>query len=553
MTHTSNLNSSPAQAFAAQLLASFAKLGVRQVFMAPGARSQALAIAAGQLAADGLIDLHVHLDERSLGFNALGSALGSGEPAIVITTSGTAVANLHPSVLEASHSGVPMILLTADRPAELRGVGANQTTDQVGIFGSAVRECFDVPAPTADDVTEAGLLKVSEMAANVVSIALGFSPSSNHPNLNGDLSDELLQPGPVQLNLGFREPLSARTPDAAKLKIAVALPERVVAAPRFAVLSAELPTVVLAGAGAGEAAVELAESYGLPLLAEPSSGSRYGANVIVHYRQILAEQAALVSEIRRVIVLGKPTLGRAALALLRREEVEVVVVRSKSMGHFDVSRRAIAQVDELVFDDEVPFEWLAKWRHQDASVTSGAAAGELGRANIVREVWAVTDGEDDLVLGASRMIREADAMAPAKAIRIHANRGLAGIDGTIATANGIALHNPEGTTRVLLGDLTLLHDAGSLAGDALTSKTSATNLQLIVVNDGGGSIFESLEMASQLDSADFDRLFRTPQQVDIWSLAQAYGWQHVLVTSIEELRRALATTGRVIIEIDLRG
>ncbi|MEO0024270.1 MAG: hypothetical protein RL196_711 [Actinomycetota bacterium] len=552
MTQASSEGGSPAQTFAAVLLASFAKLGVRQVFLAPGARSQALAIAAGQLAADGLIDLHVHLDERSLGFNALGSALGSGEPAIVITTSGTAVANLHPSVLEASHSGVPMILLTADRPAELRGVGANQTTDQVGMFGSALRECFDVPAPTADDVTDAALQKVSELAATAVSISLGCSPSTTHQNFNGDLSDELLQPGPVQLNLGFREPLSAVAPDAAKLKVEVALPERVVAAPRFAVLSAELPTVVLAGAGAGEAAVEFAESYGLPLLAEPSSGSRYGANIIVHYRALLADEPALVAEVGRVVVFGKPTLGRAALALLRREDVEVVVVRSKSMGHFDVSRRAIAQVDELVFDDEVSFEWLAKWRHLDASVTSAAVAGELSRTNIVREVWAATDGEDDLVLGASRMIREADAMAPAKAIRIHANRGLAGIDGTIATANGIALHNPEGTTRVLLGDLTLLHDAGSLAGDALTSKTARTNLQLIVVNDGGGSIFESLEMASQLEATDFDRLFRTPQQVDIWSLAQAYGWQHLLVTSIEELRRALATNGRVIVEIDLR-
>ena len=183
-------------------------------------------------------------------------------------------------------------------------------------------------------------------------------------------------------------------------------------------------------------------------------------------------------------------------------------------------------------------------------MVSGELAGALNRANIVREVWGATTGEDDLVLGASRMIREADAMAPAKAIRIFANRGLAGIDGTIATANGIALHNPDGTTRVLLGDLTLFHDAGSLAGDALG--TQANNLQLIVVNDGGGSIFESLEMASQLEADSFNRLFRTPQQVDIWSLAGAYGWQHVLATSIEELRRALITTGRVIIEIDLR-
>ena len=132
----------PAQAFAAQLLAAMAKLGVRNFFLAPGARSQSLAIAAGQLADAGKIDLDIRIDERGLGFVALGAALASGEPSVVITTSGTAVANLHPAVLEASHAGVPLILLTSDRPHELRGVGANQTTNQIGIFNDAVRECL---------------------------------------------------------------------------------------------------------------------------------------------------------------------------------------------------------------------------------------------------------------------------------------------------------------------------------------------------------------------------------------------------------------------------
>jgi 2-succinyl-5-enolpyruvyl-6-hydroxy-3-cyclohexene-1-carboxylate synthase len=527
-------------------MASFAKLGVRQVFLAPGARSQALAIAAGQLAAAGMIDLHVHLDERSLGFNALGSALGSGEPSIVITTSGTAVANLHPAVLEASHSGVPMILLTADRPAELRGVGSNQTTNQVGIFGDAVRECVDVPAPTESDLSPTALQGTSDLAARAVSISLGWTRLAESP-----ATEELLRPGPVQLNLGFREPLSGSSPNAAELHVSVALPAREQQTPKFAVLTAALPTVVLAGAGAGEGAVEFAESYGLPLLAEPSSGARYGANAIIHYRNLLAEQPALVAEVKRAVVFGKPTLGRAALALLKREDVEVIVVRNAAMGFFDVSRRASQQVDELVFDDEVPFAWLDKWRALDAAVTADTAINELNRVNIVREIWNATTAEDDLVLGASRMIREADAMAPAKPIRTFANRGLAGIDGTIATANGISLHNSEGTTRVLLGDLTLLHDAGSLAGDALGGATN--DLQLIAVNDGGGSIFESLEMASQLEPTEFDRLFRTPQKVDIWSLAQAYGWQHVLVSSLDELRTALASSGRVIVEVDLRG
>ncbi|MEY4980980.1 MAG: hypothetical protein RL174_318, partial [Actinomycetota bacterium] len=248
-------NQAPAQVFAAHLLATLAKAGVREFYLAPGARSQALAIAAGQLAEAGKINLHVHLDERSLAFNALGAAMTTGEPSVIITTSGTAVANLHPAVLEASHSGIPLILLTADRPHELRGVGANQTTNQVGIFADAVRECIDVPAPNgADgDRTEA-----VELAISAISTALGFDG---------------VQPGPVQLNLAFREPLSSLEPNAAALSPSYAFPQEFTPRPDFAVLDAAIPTVVVAGANAGESAVELAESFGWPLFAEPSSGA----------------------------------------------------------------------------------------------------------------------------------------------------------------------------------------------------------------------------------------------------------------------------------------
>ncbi|MEY2915648.1 MAG: hypothetical protein RL454_577, partial [Actinomycetota bacterium] len=186
---------SPAQVLAANLLAQLAANGVDHVFLAPGARSQALAIAAGQLADAGYIQLHVRLDERSLAFQALGVGLASGFPAAVITTSGTAVANLHPAVLEAHHAGIPLILLTADRPAELRGVGANQTTNQVGIFADAVRSCTDVSAPASIDSAEALAKQAEELAVNAITQAVTES-------------------GPVQLNLGFREPLSATEPSA---------------------------------------------------------------------------------------------------------------------------------------------------------------------------------------------------------------------------------------------------------------------------------------------------------------------------------------------------
>lgn len=522
-------SNSPAQAFAAQLLAALAKAGVTNFFLAPGARSQALAIAAGQLADAGKIDLHVRLDERSLGFTALGAALASGAPSVIITTSGTAVANLHPAVLEAHHSGVPLILLTADRPHELRGVGANQTTNQIGIFADAVRECVDVPAPNGNDGEAA---EAAQLAANAIGVSCGY---------DGD------QPGPVQLNLAFREPLSSTSPNAAELNPRIELPEIQEFKPEFVVLTAEVPTVVVAGAGAGGDAVELAEAFGWPIFAEPSSGARIGANAITGYRKLL-ENHELANQIGRVIVYGKPTLGRAVIRLLFNPEIEVVVVRSSVMGHFDVSRRAAHVVDEISVDEEVNFEWLESWRRAEAENVPSGNAGKLDRRAIIDALWRVTSENDQLLLGASRLIREADAWAPAKGIRVFSNRGLAGIDGTVGTATGLALIEREGTTRALMGDLTLLHDAGSLAID---SGDGELNLQVIVGNDKGGSIFAGLEMADELDDKTFDRLFRTPQNVDLWHLAQAYGWQYARVESVGELDEALAKTGRVLIDVRL--
>lgn len=531
---------SPAQQFAAHLLAALAKAGVRNFFLAPGARSQALAIAAGQLADAGKINLVIRVDERSLGFLALGAALGSGEPSVLITTSGTAVANLHPAVLEANHAGVPLILLTADRPHELRGVGANQTTNQVGIFADAVRDCIDVQAPTGIDSEPDDAV---DLALRAIRLSLGF---------------DLSQPGPVQLNLAFREPLSAVSPNAAQLNptISIGLPKPV--RPDFAVMDGSVPTVVIAGAGAGEGAVELAESFGWPLFAEPSSGSRFGANVVVGYRALL--ESSLAAEIGRAVVFGKPTLSRAVIGLLKNSAVEVVVIKNDSYGFFDVSRRASFICDELSVTGEPDFDWLERWRAADVELAAAApqtdlATDQLSRREIVDAVWQATAESDQLLLGASRMIREADRWAPAKPVRVFSNRGLAGIDGTVATATGLALAevraagSEAGVTRALIGDLTLVHDAGSLAFDRLGEPD--LNLQLIVVNDGGGTIFESLEPAQTLSSESFTRLFKTPQSVDLWSLAQAYGWQYILVENRSELEDALGLDGRVLVEVRL--
>ena len=526
------MNQAPAQIFAANFLANLCSLaGIRHIYLAPGARSQALAVAAEQLASSDSIKLHVRIDERSMAFSALGTALATRTPVAVITTSGTAVANLHPALLEAHHSGVPLILLTADRPQELRGVGANQTTMQPGIFGLAVTRVFDLEAPQ-EDVDEA--TRARDLARD---IAFAVAAKSQ----------------PIQVNLAFREPLSSAEPDASKVPCEVVSIDNELPEIEWAVLDAQTPTVVIAGAGAGEEAVELAESFGWPLFAEPSSGARFGLNAIIGYRRLLQNKHELAEQIRRVIVFGKPTLSRQINALFFDEAIETIVVNSKTHGKFDVARRAAKFVDEITVDAEVDFAWLAAWREAD---TAFAFSQTLDRANLVREVYAASDHNDCIVLGASRLIREAESVAPAKPIAVFSNRGLAGIDGTIATATGIAIANHDffrahqveatGITRALMGDLTALHDVGSLAFD---QQDADLNLQVIVGNDGGGTIFETLEIAKTIDEPAFDRLFRTRQNVDFWHLAEAYGWQYIRVEKLEQLAPALQTRGRVLIEV----
>lgn len=525
------MSSSPAQSLASHLLAAFASAGIDQIFVAPGARSQALAIAAGQLADADKADLFIRLDERSMAFTALGSAMATGKPALVITTSGTAVANLHPAVLEAHHSGVPMILLTADRPHELREVGANQTTKQVGIFDEAVRIVFDVEAPTSDNDGTSG---VPLLVSTAIRTSLGLAGP---------------RPGPVQINLAFREPLSGDSPNAAEIEIEVPTGQEAETELEFAILDGSVPTIVVAGAGSDEGAVELAEAYGLPVFAEPSSNARFGDNAILGYPLLLANNKELAERIGRVIVFGKPTLTRSVIRLFFNENVEVVVVRNRAMGLFDVSRRAAMFVDDVTFDVDVDGEWLEAWRVADEKVRLSTPVSEtLSRREIVEQVWSATGPGENLLLGASRMIREAEVWAPAQNLNVFANRGLAGIDGTVATATGIALATRE-QTRALIGDLTLLHDASSLVIDPIDGPI---NLQLVVVNDRGGSIFESLEPAKTLSEKSFDRLFRTPQDVNIATLAVAYGWLHIPVHTEVELESALGQPGRVLIEVKLR-
>ena len=550
---------SPATAFAVALLEEFHRLGVRDIVLGPGSRSQALALAAAEFERLGMIRLRVRIDERVGGFLALGIAVETGRPVILITTSGTAVGNLHPAVLEAHHSGVPLIVITADRPESLRGVGSNQTTEQPGIFSSAVRRSWDVAPPN-------GSAGETDAAAALARDALAAAS------------------GPVHLNLAFAEPLSSpftlAEPPLPEPVSVVELPvaEALEAAPSTASgtvglqLSAVPGTVVVAGTGAGPRAEEVARELGAPLLAEIASGAHFGPQLVVAYRELL-NTANFGDRVQRVIVFGHPTLSREVPALIQRQGVETIVVRGASAEDYNPGRRVGTFADSVsVVGEPDARSWSGRWVAAsraliedidvapDITADLGAhAKAELAavrapvtRRALVEAVWRATWPKDRLVLGASRLIREADKVLPGKRVPVHANRGLAGIDGTISTALGMALasqaEGAEGTTRVLVGDLTFLHDVGALLFGVGEVRP---RIQVIVGNDNGGTIFDGLEVA-QSAGPGYDRVLLTPQVVDIPKLAEAYGWDYLRVETRGALDQAMTASLRpVIVEVPL--
>lgn len=587
------------------LLSSLVREGVRDVVVAPGSRSQALALAAAELERVGAIRLHVRIDERGAAFLALGAAVESGRPTVVVTTSGTAVANLHPAVLEAHHSGVPLIVCSADRPAELRGIRSNQTTMQPGIFAGALRLERDVAAPEGDH-GEADA--AARLARDAVAAALGLDAAGepvSHPG-----------PGPVHLNLQYREPLSAvitldaapsRSSDLEKRSASPGAPR---SAPddgsRGIPIEPGPRTVVVAGAGAGPVAEEFAREGGWPLFAEVTSGAHFGPNLVVAYRELLREPA-FGDQVERVIVFGHPTLSREVPALVQRDDVEAIAVAPTGIEWFNPGRRVrrFERAVHAVRHEPTAEEraWVGRWVHasralvatglpEAASVRSGidetghvsdfAAQREYMRAQLdavrapvtrrmlVDAVWAATWPHDRLVFGASRLIRDADRAVPGRRITAHANRGLAGIDGTVATSLGIAIASQlaapgedqatdaaapansarAGVTRALIGDLTLLHDVGSML---LGEGEPRPRIQLIVGNDGGGTIFDALEVAGTAPREAFDRVQFTPQHADFAALAAAYGWGYTRAATRGELDEALTGSidGPQLVEVPL--
>ena len=565
----------PAMADARSLVAALLAEGVREVVLCPGSRSAPLADALADAADAGHLRLRVVLDERSAGFIALGAARahalnGHSRCAAVVTTSGTAVSNLHPAVSEADAAGIPLLVISADRPHELVGTGASQTTEQTGLFVPALRLGVDLPADLAADL--GGCAADAAIAGQVRRAVVAAT---------GTLSRD---PGPVQINARFRPPLTVENSvegaveDAVPAAPAPPSPSAATAAPAAVPAcapaagagqpagsgsSAQGRGIVVAGDTAhpavGSLARSLAEHLNWPLLAEPTSQARSGPQALSRYAELLGTPAGrvLAQQAEHLLVLGHPSLSRSITALLGRDDLDITVLTERARWT-DVSGRA-RRVVPMDGPDHEPADdaalqaarlaarlglesahaaWTDSWRRAVADLPEpdcSSSADALARA-----VWEASQapGAPTLVVGSSMTVRRLDRLAQpgAAAPKAVANRGLAGIDGTIATGIGLWMASGE-PVRAVMGDLAFLHDAMSLNRGV---REEEPDLQVIVVDDGGGAIFSQLEYARTTPSARFERLFTAPQRADIAALAAALGARVHVPNDVAALRRLLA-------------
>jgi 2-succinyl-5-enolpyruvyl-6-hydroxy-3-cyclohexene-1-carboxylate synthase len=537
----------PATAFGLAFTDELIRCGLRDVVLAPGSRSTPLAMAFFDAEQRGLIRLHVRIDERSASFAALGMAKAARCPVAVLCTSGTAAANFHPAVIEADESGVPLLVLTADRPPELRATGANQAIDQVKLYGSAVRWFCEVGVP---ERRQGAVGYWRSLACQSWALASGSA---------GAL------PGPVHLNLALRDPL---TPDPPGTPGSEDWPEpldgRADGEPWTRLGEAQRPEaqldlpwtergVVVCGDGDYDAAaiVELAERAGWPVLAEPSSGARHGPNALPAYQYLLATEDFVAAHRPDVLVsAGRPGLSRAQLAFLGAPVSRHVVI-AQGPGRWADPQRAATDVAagiRLTGSPAGPAGWLDGWRRADEAARRAVDAlldsgDSLSEPRLARDLGHGLPEGALLWMGSSLPVRDLDChLTPRADIRVLASRGASGIDGTTSAAIGAALAH-GGPAFALIGDLAFLHDAPGLA---LGSGEPRPDLCLIVVNNDGGGIFSGLEQAAF--PGPFERLFGTPHGTSLRHLAAAFSLPYQRLEHPDDLVKALPGAGLRILE-----
>lgn len=483
--------------------------GVRDVVLCPGSRNAPLAFALADADRAGRLRLHVRIDERTAGYLAVGLAVGSGRPVPIAMTSGTAVANLGPAVVEANYARVPLIILSANRPYELLGTGANQTMEQLGYFGSQVRAAISLGL-AEDAAHEAQNASWRSATCRVLSAATG-ARSANA--------------GPVQFDIPLREPLVPE-PDSDPDDFPPGRPDGQpwtytppVSFDQPLPIDLAPDTIVIAGHGAG-VHPNLAH---LPTVAEPTAP---------HPSTPLHPLALNVLRPRQVIMLGRPTLHRPVSALLADPDIPVYALTTGPRWP-DVSGNSLATGTRAETIGSPDPEWLRRCAEADRRVTA-VVRDQLAThplttgLHVAAAVAGALRPGDQLVLGASNPVRDAALVAlNTDGIAVRSNRGVAGIDGTVSTAIGAALAH-HGRTVALLGDLTFVHDAsGLLIGP---TEPIPADLTIVVSNDNGGGIFELLEQGDPRFSDVSSRIFGTPHDVDVGALCRAY---HVDARQIE--------------------
>ncbi len=485
--------------------------GVRDVVLCPGSRNAPLAFALADADRAGRLRLHVRIDERTAGYLAIGLAVAAGAPVCVAMTSGTAVANMGPAVVEANYARVPLIVLSANRPYELLGTGANQTMEQLGYFGSQVRAAISLGlAEDAPEKLDSLNAQWRSATCRVIAAATGARTANA---------------GPVQFDIPLREPL-VPDPEPAGGEIPPGRPggkpwtyTPPVAFDQPLEIDLTPDTVVIAGHGAG-VHPNLA---GLPTVAEPTAP---------HAANPLHPLALPLLRPRQVIMLGRPTLHRTVSTLLADPAVPVYALTTGPRWP-DVSGNSQATGTRAETVGVPDPAWLRRCteanRHAMDAVREQLAAHPLTTGlHVAAAVADVVRPGDQLMLGASNPVRDAALVGlNTEGIRVRSNRGVAGIDGTVSTTIGAALAHP-GRTIALLGDLTFVHDSsGLLIGP---TEPAPENLTIVVSNDNGGGIFELLEQGDPRFSDVSSRIFGTPHDVDVGALCRAY---HVEARQIE--------------------
>lgn len=606
----------PATLLARAVVAALVEAGVKRVVISPGSRNAPLTYALADAAQAGYLQLRVVVDERSAAFVALGASRsdwlheGLARPAVAVMTSGSAVANAHPAVVEADAAGVPLIILSADRPHALVNTGASQTTVQTGIFGAATRYQADL-----------GDTNASDAVANQVRRAVAAA--------SGRLS---LDPGPVHLNVRLAPPLAPAAPWQVPhlepkthwLRARKPLEEQLNGVTvsqvgcRLGLDPARRGVIVVGDNDDAELAhfaASLAHAWGWPLLAEPTSLVRTDANAVAAYSALLAggdgsvggDGAQLSQEIEQLLVVGHPTLTRPISALLARADIYQVVLTNRARWS-DVSGCAayVTTLEQALSSLNIPGGGAGAEAGADAdaggdaSASAGAGAGagvgknapsplwlqrwlqagqqQLNATSVTKAAqmalttWQATsqyeshiqstaihsDGLESsvtLMAASSMTIRYLDARLPAgKQLKkmpgpVVANRGLAGIDGTISTAVGLAWASGQ-PVRVIIGDLAAAHD---LTGLVKAVTENEVDLQVIVLDDHGGKIFSGLEYGASELSNYFPRFFTTAQQVDFAQAAAAFGAHVSVIDDVDGLQSLLSKTieGRSLVHVKL--